>query len=147
MKKYKSYFVVFQMYHGTNNNDAEKIKNIGFDELFFSSSLLRAKSYSIDGTVLKINKKIEFNYMNDAKKFIRKYQTIDFIDLIINGKEVNKIKVLKYKKSSSPTSGKAEEIFLLGDKKYIGWANKLSPSQSSEQYQYKNMRIHKFKQF
>ncbi len=144
MKKYKKYTVELSVYHGTTFSNSEKIKNIGAAELFFTTNIARAKDYSSDGTIIKTTKTLKFEYLNEAKTFVREWQKFTFLDFILKIEKWNskKFKVERFKKSMYPTQGRSETAWIFGDKTPLFSGKKLNPSNWKVQHQYKHSKLY-----
>lgn len=137
----KKYTVELNFYHGTSESDLEKINLSGADELFFTTCIGRAKSYSIDGVVLKIRKQFKFKYLNDARKFCRSIILMPYYDVIEKNIKPKKYQVNRYKPDSN--SGKQETILIYSDKNDSWWYKKPSPAYLEETKDYQKLHSKK----
>ena len=141
MKNMK-YTVMLNFYHGTSESDLGKINLLGAEELFFTSCLGRAKQYSIDGVVLKIDKKFKFKYLNDAKKFCKEIIKMPFHDIIEKNVKPKKYQVKRYKKGS--VSGRQETIYIVSNNGSHWWYEKPSPCFLHEVIENDKIHAHKY---
>ena len=141
-----TYEVEFNIYHGTTECNALIIKNsIKVKELFFTSCLARAKSYS-DGTIIYTSHSEYFKYLNDAKKFVRDLIKKPFIDYIHEGVNTKHLRIKKFK-VVFPSSGQSEIIHILKKNRCMYWAEKPSPCRREKTKDYIKLKLHKTKDF
>ena len=133
---------MLNFYHGTSENDLEKINLLGAEELFFTSCLSRAKQYSVDGVVLEIEKKFKFKYLNDAKKFCRDIIKMPFHDVIEKDVKPKKYQVKRYNPNSN--SGREEMIYIVSDNGDHWYYTKPSPCYLHEVTENDKIYSHKY---
>ncbi len=137
-----NYYVEFSVYHGTSRDKAVNIVRFGSEELFFTTEISRAKSYSDEGVVLRKQMKIPFQYLNEAKRCIRKIVMMDFVDFIEKDVKGKNLRMLKFNPSVKHR-GKTEEISITDGKRYLYTADNPSPSVGDKRFSPKYFKLHK----